>query len=486
MTVIFIGNIINRLNTQRLNEIDQFVKTANVTVTTLPSPFNVEYHKNLYDALKSPYFIFYFGPHCNYESICETMFFMGLGKKMAIIWDEIHNVTINSNQVNQNMKMLCINEFELKSFVFKEAEQLKIPVFHSYSEFAARYTQFGSFDLNKFIHDVSNRIGDQEYQEKQYSSRSDRIKSNIGILQQSGQLSEKKQTKLAKLTNQSSKRNEIHKTYIAPHKHGRKNDQLEMIFRRFMHVNRSIDQELRVIKPHRINPTLFLNIPYRIVRKADVKDNPRVTANVGDYKSINMNMAMMMSYHWGLLLYYLSNLAEDRVKVIELLKTSSIQNSSLLSSSLSSYGDEQIIAAEGGVKDNIQKVIKIYQQYRSFTENKLHMLDIQSIMNVIDNSSVINNRPYHQYGREYSKTEALQDFVKTITEIIKEHGIDVSIGNRTELVKNYIGYLCTSINNSRQFLHDIIKVYPYSFKLEQYDTYKFDEVKFAQFKAQLN
>lgn len=412
--------------------------------------------------------IFYFGQFCSYETICMAMFYLGLGKKMAIIWDQFTNTTIDIRNVKQNEKVLCINEHDLKSYVIGEAKHFQVPIYYSMDDFIAKHFVGEIFDLQKYREHINQRIVDEDYQEGLYGIKTKDLESESSQLSSVSSLTDKKEKRLKKLGKTLDTRHHMAQTYI---RKPRDSSAKEYIFRRFMHVNRSIEKELTTTKPHRLNPTLFIDVPYRQISGKDIPESKVIDVTTGKYKSIHVNVCMLMSYQWGLILHYLAGSKEDRQAVIKKLEYSSSQNNMNLISSfeLPKFVDQNTTAVTGGYKENIDKMIKLYHQYKEFSRNKLEFLDQELFEQLLQNPNLPNTtNSLRQYGRDYTKQQIALDFIQYVKQECEAHKISLVTEQDQNKFKEFFMYYIESINNSREFLKEIIDFYPTGFEYSQY------------------
>jgi hypothetical protein len=176
---------------------------------------------------------------------------------MCIIWDKKSKGGIDVNSGND---IFCIDEDKLKNFIKNEAGNMKVKFYNSYQQFVEHNSEGGIFDLSKYETNIDERIQNENYQEQSYKKKTNDMS-----------LSSQPHTK--KKARQYEKRANIVKTFI---RDKRDKSQREHIFRTFMRVHRSIPDELRTIKPHRLSPTLFLDVPYRSISKRNIPDSHAV------------------------------------------------------------------------------------------------------------------------------------------------------------------------------------------------------------------
>jgi len=110
---IFIGTLYRE---KKNKELDTFLRTGgNVKLfygdnnIVLVENTNNKIYKEAQD---SDSMIFYFDYDISYELICEAMFYLGLGKKMCIIWDKKSKGGID---VKSERDIFCIDEDKLKN-----------------------------------------------------------------------------------------------------------------------------------------------------------------------------------------------------------------------------------------------------------------------------------------------------------------------------------------------------------------------------------
>jgi len=467
--VIFIGNYFVTSD-KKLNDLIILFKTNNNVkiIYSEPEQFNQNPKLPFIHGHGANSMIFYFGQFCSYETICMAMFYLGLGKKMAIIWDQFPNTTIDINNVKSNEKVLCVNEHDLKSYVIDEAKHFQVPIYYSMNDFISKHSVGENFDLQKYREHINQRIVDEDYQEGLYGKKTKELESEQSQLSSISSLSDKKQKKLQKLSKSIPKRIEDTQAYIRT---PRDSSAKEYIFRRFMHVNRSIEKELTTIKPHRINPTLFIDVPYRQISGKDVPESKIIDVRTGKYKSIHVNICMKMCYEWGLILHYLAGSKEDRQAVIKKLEYSSSQNNMNLISAfeLPTFANQNTTAVSGGYKENIAKIINLYHQYKEFSRNKLQLLDTQLFEQLLQNPNMLNTtNSLRQYGRDYTKQQIALDFIQYIRQQCEAHNISLTTAKNQDNFKEFVIYYIESINNSRDFLQSIINFYPEGFEYNQY------------------
>ena len=469
--VIFLGNFYVTSDTIT-NELITLLKTSKDVKIIYSEPSQFRQNPNLpyVHAHGSNSMIFYFGQFCSYETICMAMFYLGLGKKMAIIWDQFPNTTIDINNVRPNEKVLCVNEHDLKSYVIGEAKHFQVPIYYSMNDFITKNSDGGIFNLQKYREHINQRIVDEDYQEGMYKKKTKESESEQSQLSSISSLSDKKQKRLKKLDKSLKTRTQMANNYIRT---PRDSSQKEFIFRRFMHVNRTIEKELTTIKPHRINPTLFIDVPYRQISGKDVPDSKIIDVTTGKYKSIHVNISMLMSYQWGLILHYLTGSKQDRLEVIKKLEYSSSNNNLALTTTfeLPKFVDEKATAVTGGYKENISKMINLYHQYKEFSRTKLELINIELFEQLLQNPNLPNTtNSLRQYGRDYTKQQIALDFIQYIRQQCEAHNISLSTAQNQDKFKEFVIYYIESINNSRDFLKDIINFYPEGLQYLQYQN----------------
>jgi len=312
---------------------------------------------------------------------------------------------------------------------------MKVKFYNSYQQFVEHNSIGGIFDLNKYETNIGERIQNENYQEQSYKKKTNDMS-----------LSSQPHTK--KKARQYEKRANIVKTFI---RDKRDKSQREHIFRTFMRVHRSIPDELRTIKPHRLSPTLFLDVPYRSISKRNIPDSKGINASTGQYKSVHMHINMIMCYQWGLILHYMTSDPSDRTDVLKLLNKTQTPNETDLNTTLKKL---QGIQVQGGSFDNIKKMLELYNEYKVFSTYKLKLIDVDYFNRLLKNPDIVENGDdYSKYGRPYTKKQMALDFIEHIK---NETGFS---GNSVD-IKDYLYRLLQNMNWSRMFLQNVIKLYP--------------------------
>jgi hypothetical protein len=367
---------------------------------------------------------------------------MGLGKHISIIVDPTYDLTIFYDLVSPKMQVYCPDRDNLVKILLKEARGLKIPIYSSIEDFKKKNSdKSGNFDLELYKSNIGGRLLDEDMLEAQYSHRTSQLGDKMKLLSSPEYKPIFNQNKYNKMGKQKSYREKTQSSYI---RSPRDSSKLEHIFRRFTHVNRSIEDELRYIKPHRTRPTLFAQFPYRVITKHNmdsIAPSKIPLPSTGKYKTFNISITMLMAYEWGLILHYLTASQEDRQKVKEMI-----------------YDNENELKKKlGGYKDNIGKILNLYYQYKQFLDQgKFNLLSISNIRKIIAGQPI--NQEYNTH-RPYSETEILTDFVNTLRQEVIQLNLSEKKQYTDNTINEYIIHLCSCINDSRLVLFDHIKKY---------------------------